>query len=438
MSAALFVLAAVAIGDNALLPTASTEQFTEQSHESRDALDDNTNLVAGKNRDVCICNLLTSADMYPWQRDTVKTRMSVLDVALANVSAYVMFYGYGRSGHSLIGALIDGHPNAILANEYDAVRHYTMMHPEWSREELFRALALNSARCGVYGRLQTNTNYSYPSLWQGSWCNATAGAWPDTLCTPMPVSVIGDKKGGTTSTHFLEHPMEMQSFMYLLRGMPIKMIHVVRNPFDMAATSFFVKRAKLMHADDRSKQCSHMFDAYREYVKRLSSETPERCDVPECSVELAVEAEYMANALRTNTFARYGHIDAGHCVVSVDNVGECAATDNAWIDITYEAFVDRPTAHMNALITFLGLPPSAEYVRVAVAQVDSKRAASRDLIVWPSISVEKVNLAVREMAYEGNGTKAGALESMVKGYLLPRNQPRWTQPLDSAGGLATT
>ena len=33
-----------------------------------------------------------------------------------------MFIGYPRSGHSLIGSLLDVHPNAIVAHELDALK----------------------------------------------------------------------------------------------------------------------------------------------------------------------------------------------------------------------------------------------------------------------------------------------------------------------------
>ena len=39
----------------------------------------------------------------------------------AALEQFVVFVGYGRSGHTLVGALLDGHPRALVANEADAV-----------------------------------------------------------------------------------------------------------------------------------------------------------------------------------------------------------------------------------------------------------------------------------------------------------------------------
>ena len=38
-----------------------------------------------------------------------------------DVDTYCMFLGYPRSGHSLVGSLIDAHQEAIIAHELDAL-----------------------------------------------------------------------------------------------------------------------------------------------------------------------------------------------------------------------------------------------------------------------------------------------------------------------------
>ena len=38
------------------------------------------------------------------------------------LQAYCMFIGYPRSGHSLVGSLLDAHPNIIIAHELNALQ----------------------------------------------------------------------------------------------------------------------------------------------------------------------------------------------------------------------------------------------------------------------------------------------------------------------------
>ena len=41
--------------------------------------------------------------------------------AYGRVNSFVQFLSFPRSGHSLIGSLLDAHPNAIVSHELDAM-----------------------------------------------------------------------------------------------------------------------------------------------------------------------------------------------------------------------------------------------------------------------------------------------------------------------------
>src|SRR5687767_7508658 len=72
-------------------------------------------------------------DRYPatWVRTRVAARGR--DDQLARVSSYVFFVGYPRSGHSLVGSLLDAHPDMAIAHEMDALRFVR----GYSRNQLF-------------------------------------------------------------------------------------------------------------------------------------------------------------------------------------------------------------------------------------------------------------------------------------------------------------
>jgi hypothetical protein len=40
-----------------------------------------------------------------------------------DVGTYCMFIGCPRSGHTLIGAILDAHPNVVIAHELDALKY---------------------------------------------------------------------------------------------------------------------------------------------------------------------------------------------------------------------------------------------------------------------------------------------------------------------------
>ena len=58
------------------------------------------------------------------QRADVAARMTSWPAARSHLTAFLLFVGYSRSGHTLVGSLLDGHPNAIIGNEYGALARW--------------------------------------------------------------------------------------------------------------------------------------------------------------------------------------------------------------------------------------------------------------------------------------------------------------------------
>jgi len=61
---------------------------------------------------------LFRAGLYLSSRINCRSTAALFD----KVRTYVMFVGYPRSGHSLIGSLLDAHPNVVIAHEMDALQ----------------------------------------------------------------------------------------------------------------------------------------------------------------------------------------------------------------------------------------------------------------------------------------------------------------------------
>ena len=138
--------------------------------------------------------------------------------ALAEVTTYCMFIGYPRSGHSLVGSLLDAHPNIVIAHEADALR---MVEGGAALEEFLLALVKNSAEYAQAGRTETGYSYNVPGQWQGRFSR---------------LQVVGDKKGGQTSLALLRSPQLLDRLQGLLGGIALRLIHVIRNPFDNSTT----------------------------------------------------------------------------------------------------------------------------------------------------------------------------------------------------------
>ncbi|MEM1169885.1 MAG: sulfotransferase domain-containing protein [Cyanobacteria bacterium P01_H01_bin.35] len=138
-----------------------------------------------------------------------------------NVEKYCMFIGYPRSGHSLVGALIDAHPNIILSHELDALQY---VEAGFSKLQLY-SLLLNNSQYFINkekslipeteipkGRFK----YKVPNQWNGKFAN---------------LKIIGDKRGGGTTKRLRDNFQLFKDLENKIK-IPLKIIHVVRNPFD--------------------------------------------------------------------------------------------------------------------------------------------------------------------------------------------------------------
>jgi hypothetical protein len=137
------------------------------------------------------------------------------------VERFCLFLGYPRSGHSLVGALLNAHRHAVVSHEINAPR---FVLGGSTRDELYsrilaRAYWFNLRGNEAHLRLAPGgPRYSYqvPHQWQGRF---------DEL------RVIGDKRGGSVTLAIAEHPDFLQRVRELVQ-VPLRLIHVVRNPFD--------------------------------------------------------------------------------------------------------------------------------------------------------------------------------------------------------------
>lgn len=137
--------------------------------------------------------------------------------ALSELHSYCLFVGYPRSGHSLVGAMLDAHPNMVVSHELDVVK---FLGEGFDREQIAWLMIENARRTAAAGRGWGSYGYAVPGQWQGRF---------DRL------HVLGDKKGGATSLAVSQNPLLLDHITGTFENR-VKFIHVVRNPFDVIAT----------------------------------------------------------------------------------------------------------------------------------------------------------------------------------------------------------
>lgn len=136
---------------------------------------------------------------------------------------YCLFLGHARSGGTLLGALLDAHPNAVIADEVDI---FPYIAAGFEREQVFHILLERSQRHATYGHVKAGRDekqYSYyvPGAWQGRY---------------EKLLVIGNRKAGITTQHLGSDPRGLESLQAMLGDICIKLIVSVRNPYDTIST----------------------------------------------------------------------------------------------------------------------------------------------------------------------------------------------------------
>ena len=150
---------------------------------------------------------------------------------LSSLQYFCMFIGYPYSGHSLVGSIIDAHPNAVISHELHAGRLVKRGVP---KDKIFSMIILNSINYARQGRTWNQHSYLIPGEWNGRF---------------TAIKVIGDKKGGTNSK-FFTRKSDMLHVIDSALGLPVKYVHVMRNPYDMMSTLY---RLTSNPAPDRMK-----------------------------------------------------------------------------------------------------------------------------------------------------------------------------------------
>jgi len=227
-------------------------------------------------------------------------------ILFSGVESFCMFIGYPRSGHSLVGALLDAHPEAVIAHELGAL---TLFDQGMGRRDVYRRILQNAQEFAASGASpRPGYELMVPGGSQGRFSR---------------LRVIGDKLGGE-STRLLARDPDLLRRLERKFRVPVRAIHVVRNPYDNIAT---------LHRWRPNKG-----------IKKLA---PRHFALLKANAKLR---------------RRLG-----------DRV----------MDVRHEELVAAPRERLTELCRFVGLEPSPEYLEACAQIVFASPHQSRHEVVWP-------------------------------------------------------
>jgi hypothetical protein len=129
---------------------------------------------------------------------------------------FILIVGNARSGSTLLGAVLDGHPQAVVANEsYSSFSLWRNL----SGLDILRDVYDNACQMAAEGRLSEGYHYQ-------------VGGPP---ASKHRILIAGDKAWNPSLLLLHGDPGLLRSLEERL-GMPVKLVHAIRNPFDVIAT----------------------------------------------------------------------------------------------------------------------------------------------------------------------------------------------------------
>lgn len=138
--------------------------------------------------------------------------------AYRDLAVFCAFIGPTKSGSTLVGSLLDAHPEAIFADEVDALRY---VDAGFNRHQVVEILLRRSRRQAMIGRVTARRLAAYDFAVDGQW----QGRY-------QTLRVIGDSKAGMSTRRLGRNPDLLARAERVMKDAQPRYIMVIRNPFD--------------------------------------------------------------------------------------------------------------------------------------------------------------------------------------------------------------
>ena len=268
-----------------------------------------------------------------------------------NVQSFLQFAGFPRSGHSLIGSLIDAHPDAVVSHELDVMG---LVAAGWSSRDIMALIGAQSAEFMAHGRYWNGFAYVVPNQHNGR------SAAP---------RVIGDKKGDWAVRRLQKAPALLDD-LHPRMNLACKWLLVVRNPYDNIATMSLRRGG----AYDRLRITSSDSASFKAALKAASGHAI---------------ADHADDAM-INDFLSL-------CQGVKDLQDRVDPAD--WLGVGYEDFSADPNQGLHRILDFLDLPDRDGFVADAASIVRQGGNYSRHNVTWSTAQVQRVRDAIAEFPF---------------------------------------
>ncbi len=286
----------------------------------------------------------------PSQHENANVSKTLPAQVIDGVKKFVFFVGYSRSGHSIVSTLMDAHPHVVISNEYLLFgRNLAVIKGQESvqKRSLFEKIYQHSVKDATHNRANFNKGYSLgvSGLWQGKY--------------DKYIEVIGDKSGHFTTENYAKNKNGFKTKFESLKKMvsvPIRVIHVMRNPYDLIST----------------KVCLSDAERFCRLIGRCNStaSTDEKFNDPQ---KLEKITSFVFQQFKTV-------VEMTADVLGKENVLDVHSCD----------LVHDPRATMSRIFEFLEVNTSEQYLDACAEKVFKTVYRSRIAVVWTPEHIKNV------------------------------------------------
>lgn len=162
---------------------------------------------------------------------------------------WISFLGTGQSGHTAVAACLDAHPNVIIAEEQSYVKK--LISGRATKEKLIWEC---TRYCKSF-KTNTTSHRKKDIPINSPYC----GTWRDELLC------IGNKMGWEFTGPYLKRGRSKFPGFCEKIEMPVKVIHVVRNPFDNIASWALTRREERVTGAGKIRKPMSLDDCIQRY-----------------------------------------------------------------------------------------------------------------------------------------------------------------------------
>ena len=264
------------------------------------------------------------------------------------VERFALTIGYNRSGSSMLGQLINAHPEIVLAHElrmFERLRALRFIPTPSARGRVTRMIIESDREFARASYAQSGYSYAVNGLWQGKYSR---------------LRVIGNKASVNTVAG-LNAAWGAKTLDYIRRRarLPARFLFTVRNPYDMVASRTLHRRRDHAVAD---------LPPPRRYAPADS----DRVDVEEEAVRFFLQlSERLSRVLPT------------------------IPKEDA-IETRCEDFIASPKENLRRICAFLGVSEDEDYLDACAAFTLREQSPTRLKVRWTDDQIAQIADAVEK------------------------------------------